>query len=149
MRLFLLPISTRRTLIYCETLSSKPAASLTLLDKLTLKASSTWVAWEKDEAAIWAWKKKVTFYGNQALKRIPYEEWGLKTIPALTDKRKKGIVEGTEKYHVLFPGKYLHEEKVPEIIKKLASERQAMHRRKLIWSVIGMPFTAPFMLVPV
>lgn len=149
MRLFLLPISTRRSLLYCERLHEKPLAERSILDKVTVKASETWAAWEKDEKAVGSWKKKVTFYGNQALKRIPYEEWGLKTIPALTAKRKKAIVEGREEYHVIFPGLYLHEQGIPEILRKLATERQAMHRSKLIWSIVGMPFTAPFMLIPV
>jgi hypothetical protein len=149
MRLFLLPISTRRSLIYCEKLHEKAPKDRSYYDKITIKANETWVAWEKDEKAIWDWKKKVTFYGNQALKRIPYEEWGLKTIPALTAKRRQDIMEGKAKYEVLFPGKYLPQERVSGLLGKLAKERQNMHRSKLIWSVVIMPFTAPFMLVPV
>jgi hypothetical protein len=149
MRLFLLPISTRRSLIYCEKLHEKAPKDRSYYDKLTIKANETWAAWEKDEKAIWNWKKQVTYYGNQALKRIPYEEWGLKTIPALTAKRKQNILDGKAKYEVLFPGKYLPQERVPGILEKLAKERQNMHRSKLMWSVIIMPFTAPFMLVPV
>jgi len=149
MRLFLLPISTRRSLIYCEKLHEKAPKDRSIYDKVTIKANETWVAWEKDEKAIWDWKKKVTFYGNQALRRIPYEEWGLKTIPALTAKRRQDILDGKTKYEVLFPGKYLPQDRVPGLLEKLAKERQNMHRRKLVWSVIIMPFTAPFMLVPV
>lgn len=149
MRLFLLPISTRRSLIYCEKLAEKAVSERNIFDKVNVKANETWAGWEKDEKALWNWKKKVTFYGNQALKQIPYEEWGLKTIPALTPKRKKAILEGTEKYHVMFPGLYLHKEKIPDLIKKLATERQAMHRSRIIWSVVAMPFTIPFMLIPV
>lgn len=149
MRLFLLPVSTRRSLIYCEKLHEKAAKDRTLLEKVTIKASETWVAWEKDEKAIGNWKKKVTFYGNQALKRIPFEEWGLKTLPALTAQRKQSIIDGKEKYEVLFPGRYLKQERVPGILEKLAKERQSMHRSKMIWSVIIMPFTAPFALIPV
>lgn len=148
MRIFLLPISTRRSLIYCEKLHEKPVTQRNLLDKASIKATETWAAWEKDEKAPLNWKKRVTFYGNQALKRIPYEEWGLKTIPALTAKRKAAILDGKEKYQVIFPGLYLKEEKVPGILQKLATERQAMHRSKLIWSIVIMPFTAPFMLIP-
>jgi len=149
MRLFLLPISTRRSLVYAEKLHEKAPADRSLYDKLTIKANETWSAWEKDEKAIWDWKKKVTFYGNQALKRIPYEEWGLKTIPALSRKRKQDIIDGKAKYEVLFPERYLPQSRVPGILEQLAKERQGMHRSKLIWSVIIMPFTAPFMLVPV
>lgn len=149
MRLFLLPISTRRSLLYCQKLHEKPASERNVIDKATKKASETWIAWEKDEKAPGNWKKKVTVWGNQALKRIPYEEWGLKTIPALTAKRKKDIIEGRAQYQVLFPGRYLDKERVPEILKNLALDRQAMHRSKLIWSVVAMPFTIPFMLIPV
>ncbi|CAO2653614.1 Nn.00g030250.m01.CDS01 [Neocucurbitaria sp. VM-36] len=149
MRLFLLPISTRRSLIYCEKLHEKAPADRSYYDKITTKANETWVAWEKDDKAIGNWKKKVTFYGNQALKRIPYEEWGLKTIPALTAKRKQDIIDGKAKYEVMFPGRYLPQERVPGILEKLAKDRQSMHRSKLIWSVVIMPFTAPFMLIPV
>jgi hypothetical protein len=149
MRLFLLPVSTRRSLIYCEKLHEKAPTERTIFDKITNKANETWAAWEKDEKAPLNWKKKVTFYGNQALKRIPYEEWGLKTIPALTTKRKQAILEGREKYQVIFPGLYMKQEKIPEILKQLATERQSMHRSHMIWSIVGMPFTAPFMLIPV
>lgn len=149
MRLFLLPISTRRSLIYCEKLHEKAPKDRSYYDKITLRANETWAAWEKDEKAIWDWKKQVTYYGNQALKRIPYEEWGLKTIPALTAKRKQDIMDGKAKYQVLFPGKYLPETRVPGLLQKLAKERQNLHRSKLIWSIVIMPFTAPFMLVPV
>jgi phosphoribosyl-ATP pyrophosphohydrolase len=149
MRLFLLPISTRRSLIYCEKLHEKAPADRSILDKITIKANETWVAWEKDEKAIGDWKRKVTFYGNKALKRIPYEEWGLKTIPALTAKRRQDVLDGKAKYEVHFPGLYLHQNKVPGILALLAKERQTMHRSKLIWSVVIMPFTAPFMLIPV
>ena len=149
MRLFLLPISTRRSLIYCEKLHEKAPKDRSILDKVTIKANETWAAWEKDDKAIGNWKKKVTFYGNHALKRIPYEEWGLKTLPTLTAQRKQSIVDGKEKYEVMFPGMYLKQEKLPGILEKLAKERQLMHRSKLMWSIIIMPFTAPFMLIPV
>jgi hypothetical protein len=149
MRLFLLPISTRRSLLYCERVHEKAPQDRSYLDKATIKANETWAAWEKDDKAVGNWKKKVTFYGNQALKRIPYEEWGLKTLPTLTEQRKQAIVAGTEKYEVMFPGRFLKQDRLPGILHNMAKERQLMHRSKLTWSIIIMPFTAPFMLVPV
>jgi hypothetical protein len=53
------------------------------------------------------------------------------------------------KVEVLFPGKYLKEGKVLDVLKALATERQALHKSKMIWSLGIAPFTAPFMLVPV
>ncbi|KAL1608009.1 hypothetical protein SLS60_002948 [Paraconiothyrium brasiliense] len=149
MRLFLLPISTRRSLIYCEKLHEKAASERGYLDKITNKASETWLAWEKDAKAPLNWKKRVTQAGNQALNRIPFEEWGLKTLPALSAKRKLAIVEGREKYQVIYPGLFLQQDKVPGILEKLAKEKQTMYKSKMIWSIVAMPFTAPFALIPI
>ncbi|KAL9062569.1 MAG: hypothetical protein Q9157_008809 [Trypethelium eluteriae] len=151
MRLFLLPISTRRTLIYCERVEPKLTAGSKppLLDRVTQKVSQTWADWEKsEEKGINAWKKTVTRYGNAAFKRIPYEEWGLKSVPPLSNKWREVIRKDKPKIEVLFPGLFLKEQKVPEILEKLALERQPLHRQRMIWSAIGAPLTLPFALVP-
>ncbi|KAF2101810.1 hypothetical protein NA57DRAFT_34864 [Rhizodiscina lignyota] len=146
MRLFLLPISTRRTLIYCERIAQDPNAPRTIADRATSKVNETWISWERKEKG---WQKTLTNWGNKVLRQIPFEEWGLKTIPSLTDKRKEMWLSGKSKMEVLYPGLYLESSKVPTILKALATERQALHRRKLYWSLIGLPITAPFALVPV
>jgi hypothetical protein len=146
MRLFLLPISTRRTLIYCERTQKKlaPGQKPSWIDRATGKASETWISFEKAESG---WKKQLTIYGNKALRRIPYEEWGLKTLPPLTqkirEKQPKAQVE------VLFPGRFMKEERVPGVLNQLAVERQGLHKKLMIWSVIGAPLTLPFAAVPI
>ncbi|KAH0539139.1 hypothetical protein FGG08_004311 [Glutinoglossum americanum] len=85
MRLFLLPISTKRALIYCEKSSKLPTDRKTLLDKATTKAAQIWLQWEKSNKK---WQKTVTEYGNKAFQRIPFEEWGLKSIPPLSPRRR-------------------------------------------------------------
>jgi len=147
MRFFLLPISTRRTLIYCQRsarddIGAKPS----LLDRVTTKANETWISFEKSETT---WKRKVTEYGNMLFRRIPFEEWGLKTIPALSNKRKDAEMSGKEKVEVLFPGLFLRHEKVPGVLKQIATERQGLHRRRMWWSIIAIPFTLPVALLPV
>jgi hypothetical protein len=159
MRLFLLPISTRRTLIYCDkntiqnaAANLRPGQKPPILDRITTKAADTWSGFEKAESG---WKKQLTTYGNMVLRRIPYEEWGLKSIPTLSEKRRKELEEAVAKgkegeiVEVLFPGTYLKEGKVLDSLKALATERQALHKSKMIWSLGIAPLTAPFMLVPV
>ncbi|KUJ16832.1 uncharacterized protein LY89DRAFT_782092 [Mollisia scopiformis] len=146
MRLFLLPISTRRTLIYCQRLNVTTAEQQGLLDKATNRAAALWAGWEKKESG---WQRKVVDYGNAALKRIPYEEWGLKSIPPLSARRKKEELSGKELVEVSFPSSLMPENTVPEILRKLGTERQKLHRSRMIYCFIGMPITAPVALIPV
>lgn len=145
MRLFLLPISTRRTLIYCERLHVLTQKDSGLLDKATTKSAALWASWEKKESG---WQKKVVDYGNKALKRIPYEEWGLKSIPPLSARRKSDELSGKEKVEVHFPSSMIPEDKVMDVLRTLGTERQQLHRSRIIWSIVGMPIVAPFALVP-
>jgi len=146
MRLFLLPISTRRTLIYAQRLEIITPEQQSWLDKGTKIAAKVWAKWEKKESG---WQKKVVDYGNQAMKRIPYEEWGLKSIPPLSAKVQKEQLARKEKIEVSFPTTLIPEENVLEVLRKLGTERQNFHRSTMIWCFVGMPVTAPVALIPV
>jgi hypothetical protein len=72
MRLYLIPITSRRTLIYGQRLNKITHAVPSLMDKASAKAAKLWRSWESAEKG---WQKKVTEYGNKLFDRIPYEEW--------------------------------------------------------------------------
>jgi hypothetical protein len=116
------------------------------LDKATTKSAALWASWEKKESG---WQKKVVKYGNEALKRIPYEEWGLKSIPPLSSRRKSDELSGKDKVEVCFPPTLIPESTVLGVLRKLGTERQQLHRKRIFWSFVGMPIVAPFALVPV
>lgn len=145
MRLFLLPISTRRTLIYAQKLNITTTESKTYLDQGTTRAANLWAKWEKKESG---WQKKVVDYGNYALRRIAYEEWGLKSIPPLSSRKKEEELSGKEVVEVAYPGNSMSQARAMEVLQTLATERQALHRKRLIWSFVGMPISAPFAIVP-
>jgi hypothetical protein len=84
-----------------------------------------------------------------AFRRIPYEEWGLKSVPPLSRKREQEEVQKMEQVQVVYPKSIITREAAPRILETLATEREAFHRRKLIWCFVGMPFTAPIALIPV
>lgn len=116
------------------------------VDKATIRAAALWASWEKKESG---WQKKIVDFGNGALKRIPYEEWGLKSIPPLSAKIKEERTEGSEKVEVSFPSTLIPESKVLEVLKTLGTERQSLHKSRMIYCFIGMPISAPVALLPV
>lgn len=147
MRLFLLPVSTRRTLLYAQRLNVEASKqSQGWGDRIQAKAAQTWAGWEQKESG---WQKTIVNYGNYALRRIPYEEWGLKSVPPLSTKRKDDELKGSDKVEVIYPKTLISASKVTDVLDTLSTERAGLHRKRLIWCLIGMPISAPFALVPV
>lgn len=146
MRLYLLPISTRRTLLYCQKFNTNQAEAKTYVDKTTAWAAKTWASWEKKESG---WQKTIVNYGNQAFRRIPYEEWGLKSVPPLSTRRREEELSGKDKVDVVFPETVIPASRALGILQTLATERSSLHKQRLIWCIVGMPISAPFALVPV
>ncbi|KAL0944242.1 uncharacterized protein CTRU02_202129 [Colletotrichum truncatum] len=146
MRLYLLPLTTSRTLLYCQRLNITTTNKQGLADKVSKRASKLWASWEARESG---WQKKVVNYGNYALRRIPYEEWGLKSIPPISARRKDEELKGKEKIELVYPDNIIPTTKAEQVVRTLATERDALHKKKFMWCLIGMPISAPFALVPV
>lgn len=146
MRLFLLPVSTKQSLIFCQRVKPQPSKKLPWIDRITTGASTKWLAWEKADKG---WMKKVTVYGNKLFQRLPHEEWGLKSIPPLNASRKAIELEGKESIQVEFPETILNQDMVNKTLRAFAAkERQAFHTKWLWASIIGMPISLPFGLIP-
>ena len=91
----------------------------------------------------------MTEYGNKLLKRLPHEEWSLKSIPPLNARRKGEEIKGKEQVCVEYPDGFVDEVRVQGTLKRLgADEKQAFHMKWCLGSIVGMPLTAPVVLVP-
>lgn len=145
MRLFLVPISTRRALIYSQPLSRNLSKKLSITDRITNKAAETWAKWEEADKG---WRKHLVSWGNSVQQRIPFEEWGLKSIPSLNAQRRLNQSDADKKVDVLFPGNAIRREKLRPLLQTIALERQNLHRNKMWWSFIVAPLTAPIALIP-
>ncbi|KAJ5516557.1 hypothetical protein N7527_008117 [Penicillium freii] len=146
MRLFLIPISTKRALIYARPLNKDLAKELSYLDRVTTKAAETWAKWEEADKG---WKMHLVRWGNRVQQQIPYEEWALKSIPSFKTQLRLNGDHGKTKVDVLFPGNAVRLERIQQLVRTIATERQEIHRKRMMWSLIAAPITAPFGLVPV
>lgn len=150
MRLYLLPLSTRRTFLYAQRLPmTTTPADASYIDRAAAWAARKWSDWEKKESG---WQKKVVEHGNRAFRRIPYEEWGLKSVPPPSSSRRRkgeGTLQGQEQVELVFPRALMSDAEAESVVRKMGSERDALHRKRLMWCVAGMPVTIPFALVPV
>ena len=145
MRLFLLPINCRNTLIYAQRLNKQLTSETTSLEKIETKVSERWTLWESREKG---WQKKVTTWGNQLMARVPYREWGLKSIPPLSTRLSEEKLKGKGKIELLFPASTLSSARVTDVLRTLVTERQVFHKQRLMWTMVGMPLTIPFALLP-
>lgn len=146
MRIFLLPLTTRQALIYCQKPLQQAAKPNSIADRVTQYAAKTWAQWETHDKG---WRKTVIKYGNAGLKRIPYQEWGLKSFPPGTPKNEAQTLTEEKRYDVVYPGNIIHEGDVSKVLYRLARERKTLHWNRFVGSMFVMPLTAPFALVPV
>ena len=147
MRIFLLPISTRQALIYSQKSAAQASvAPKSYAERIQKKATETWAKWEEAEKG---WQKQLVTYGNAGLKRVPYQEWGLKSFSPSNQKQDAEQIVDSNKFDVIFPGNLMHKDDVPKVMQRLAKDRKNLHWNRFIGSAILMPLTAPFALIPV
>ncbi|KAF8744743.1 Mitochondrial K+-H+ exchange-related, partial [Rhizoctonia solani] len=135
--------------------------SPTLLKRAQEKASETWSNWGK---APGGWKLKVHSYGEKIVDRIDFEELALASIdtslgPKISqlgtqESEGKKLSEKQTKTHtvsipLIYPPSFISSiDPIVNLRDQLAA-RSPLHRRKT-WFWVGMiPFTAPFMLIPI
>ncbi|KAK6538862.1 hypothetical protein TWF694_010422 [Orbilia ellipsospora] len=142
MRLFVIPLTSRRAFVYGHRVV-QPAQKPSIIDRAITKSSDLWLKWEKHEKG---WKKHVTTWGNGMLRRIPYHEWSLKSIPAIS----RGIPDSDrQKVPVVYPPSVMTQVEIPGLLQKLGTEKSGEHKRRLMWCFIGMPLTIPFAAIPI
>lgn len=144
MRLFLIPVARGRTLLFCKKLDAQAAIKPNWHDKLQLKTAQKWAEWEQADRG---WKKHLVQWGDKVMQRVPFEEWGLKSVPPLKRSAKADILTG-KRIELLYPKNIIEESSVLSELNRLATERQSLHRRRMWWSLAISPLTAPIAIIP-
>ena len=149
MKLVVLPLRTitsKHLFLYGTAVRISPDVKPSVQDRIVKKASETWVSWEAAEKG---WKKKVVDLGNKAINTIDFREHSLKSVASENAfARAYGDEAPKRTVSVNYPSA-LQESVILSQLKSLADEGVPRHKQKLWYSCILMPFTAPFMLVPV
>lgn len=137
------------------------------IEFITSKANGMWADWESTPKSPLQWKKRVTTLGNSLFAKIPYPEWGLKSIPPLSAARSEEETQLAQidrsspdpglrsrrraaEVDVVYPARMFRESEIRGVLGQLASgTNQAFYRKRMWWSVVAMPLTIPFAVVPV
>ncbi|RPA86078.1 hypothetical protein BJ508DRAFT_322224 [Ascobolus immersus RN42] len=140
--------------------SSHNLAKTTITPRQSHNAAQTWLSFEQAPSG---WKKSLTTWGNSVVARIPFEEWSLRSIPPasyrkaqLAAQKKSDLNTAVEetadnKVVLLYPKAIIHggESAILKRLEEVTAERLGVHKKSLVWNVVGMPIVAPFALVPV
>lgn len=148
MKLLLLPlrdVTSKKLFLYGTALKAEGEISPSVSDRIVNKAASTWLSWEAAEKG---WKKKIVELGNKAITRIDYREHSLKSIMSERAYRRYYPNSLTSPVQLNHP-KAVDKSFITSELKTLAREGHPRHRQWFIYSLVLMPFTAPFMLIPV
>ncbi|KAG4305373.1 hypothetical protein PORY_000929 [Pneumocystis oryctolagi] len=144
MKLYIIPITRKRHFLYCCHVSV--VSEFSLVDKFANKVNNLWKKWGCSEIK---WKKKLVDIANRIIDRLPYEEWSLKSVPPL--KKTSQIHEMREiqnKVVVHYPAS-IGSDGVIFTISDLVKRKILFHKRWMIISMIGAPFTLPVALIPI
>lgn len=172
MRLLVVPLSVRTSMVYCQTAALPRARQTPRLDeRLVERANKTWNKFAESDKQ---WQRKIVDWGNLAMERISYNEWGLKTIPergkylrrikpaedaaeaeaehiSVAEFEKREDLKSTdlEQVRVDFPGSVLSSLEAESRLRTLANHGIAHHTKYFWLSTIGAPLTLPVALLPV
>ncbi|KAL0067519.1 hypothetical protein AAF712_005510 [Marasmius tenuissimus] len=135
------------------------------------KAQEGWVSWAQEKAsATWSgfgkapegsWKLKVFRAGERIVDRVDFEELSLKSVdpelgptilhPDFSGKKGKEKEKNAPQLSIplLFPASVYTAQTSLDHLRQLLSTRGPRHRRGIYLWIGLIPFTAPFMLIPV
>ncbi|KAL5635465.1 hypothetical protein ACGC1H_004304 [Rhizoctonia solani] len=141
--------------------STRPDERPTLLRRAQEKTSQMWSNWGKADGG---WKLKVHTYGEKLVDRIDFEELALASIdtslgPKISQlgahsSAGKELSEQQTKTHnvsipLIYPPSFMSSVDPLVSLQEQLVLRSPLHRRKTWFWVGVIPFTAPFMLIPV
>ncbi|KAJ1679260.1 hypothetical protein EV182_002412 [Spiromyces aspiralis] len=138
MRIFVVPITRKRWAFHC--VPTKTTHSY--LAKWTTKAGERWH--KLGETPQKSWRHSIYQFGERIMSKIDHIEWFFKEIPS---KKELPASHPVEIIAPLTTG-MLNQPSVTRALTELAQRREPYHRRWFFQSVLCVPLTSLFTLVP-
>lgn len=138
--------------------------------RILTKASEFWIdLGREDQKSTFDWKRRTYTLGEKLMDRIEYEEWALKGVDPAMGPTLRSPIKNSEEVEskkeeemtkvsnntklktvsLLYPPSLLSSNTLLNSLTVLTSSRQPHHRQRMIWCVLGMPLTIPFIVVPI
>lgn len=133
-----------------------PPIQPSLTQRMMNRASAFWINLGRtDVRSVWNWRRRTFLLGERIMDRVPYQEWELKNIDQELGPSIRSILEAHKQKKETSP---LQVEYAPQLtgaseavnsLGTLEKDRKPYHFRYFLYSMIGIPITAPLFLVPV
>lgn len=168
-KLIIIPITTKKSFVYYKhspDLIDNSSIFIRYETKISNKVSKIWTNMEDSPKG---YKKKIVAWVNSLLDQTPWSENSLKTVPSESYILKRVQEKEHEKenkltlkeylsksdelipkpIHVYYPTSVISREHVLQEFESLWEVGKSYHKKYTIYSILGIPFTLPLVLVPV
>lgn len=165
MKLIFLPLTVRRSLIFCEKQTTPLVRSKPKLDERI--ASKAGKIWSNFEASDKKWKLKIVKWTGKLLDTVPFEENGLRTVPPRNTYMRKlktsdshiserqaiqeDVTHHLEPFELLYPHSaagFTSFESASNKLKTVIARAKQTHIRQALLCFVGLPLTLPFAINP-
>lgn len=151
-----IPITTHRAFVYCRHQKALTGNKPSLNSKVTEWGHRAWSKLESSELKV---NVKTVEIVNKLLEKIPWEETCLRSVPSQSSIVRElchieGAKEAEEKrgsykpIPVYYPSSLIPETTIFNQLSAYAKDGYSRHLKYLVYSLLGIPLTIPFILLP-
>lgn len=151
-----IPITTHKAFVYCRHQKALTGSRPSLNSKAVEWGHRAWSKLEKSNLKV---NIKTVQFVNKLLAKIPWEETCLRSVPSQNSivrelcnaQDAKGVKVKEASYKpipVYYPSSMIPETTISSQLSTYAKDGCSKHLKYLVYSLLGIPLTIPFIIVP-